>query len=80
MQLSPSLGFNLTKSLSDCYDMIDMGHADNAKAWLNYIGWLFVGAQEDNDNLTDLVHEMVVDEATSEMDAKLAALIDESKG
>ena len=75
--LSEQLGFNLTQSLSDCYEMIDMGYPDRAKTWLNYIGWLFVGSQIDEVNLKELIDEMVVEEATLDLDSRLAALFDE---
>jgi hypothetical protein len=78
IQLSETLGFNLTQSLSDCYEMIEMGYADRAKTWLNYIGWLFVGAQMDDDEaLKEVINEMVVEEATLDLDSRLAALFDE---
>lgn len=77
IQLSDKLGFNLTQSLSDCYEMIDMGHSERAKTWLNYIGWLFIGSQMDDDNLSEVIHEMVVEEATLDLDSRLAALFDE---
>jgi hypothetical protein len=81
IQLSEELGFNLTQSLSDCYEMLEMGHSDRAMTWLNYIGWLFVGAQSDNkEDLKDLVQEMIVDDSTLDLDTKLAALLDEHKG
>lgn len=77
IQLSERLGFNLTQSLSDCYEMIDMGHSERAKTWLNYIGWLFIGSQTDDENLKELIDEMVVEEGTLDLDSKLAALFDE---
>lgn len=81
IQLSQSLGFNLTQSLSDCYEMIDMGYPDRAKTWLNYIGWLFVGAQADDEMmLKEVIDEMVVEEATLDLDSRLAALFDERAG